>query len=143
MKRIRFMTILLPVLFLCCGSDAEIAGAAKTIDNYYTALKESRPDDASRFFTADFSEKNPPESWNETVTGIHSLMGNLIGWNRIPEKSRYYTSTAGNEDTVVLIYTTRYERHFSRELFTLVKDSKSGEYRICGIDITAKDMEKK
>ena len=143
MKRIRFMPFLLPVFFLCCGSDAEIAGAAKTIDNYYTALKARRPDDASRFFTADFSEKNPPESWNETVTGIHSLMGNLIGWNRIPEKSHYYTSTAGNDDTVVLIYTTRYERHYSRELFTLVKDPKTGEYRICGIDITAKDMGKK
>ena len=142
MKLLRLMS-LLPALLLCCGSDAEITGAAKTIDSYYTALKESRPDDAYRFFTADFAEKNPPESWNEAVTGIHSVMGRLLGWNRIPEKSHYYTSTAGNDDTVVLIYTTRYERHYSRELFTLVKDPKTGEYRICGIDITAKDMGKK
>lgn len=143
MKRLCLMSLLSAALLLSCGSDAEIAGAAKTIDSYYIALKESRPDDASRFFTADFAAQNPPESWNETITGIHTVMGNLLGWNRIPEKSHYYTSTAGNEDTVVLIYTTRYERHYARELFTLVKDPKTGEYRICGIDITAKDMEKK
>ena len=140
MKLIRLLPLFMAVFLQNCGSDAEIGSASKTIDRYYTAMKESRPDDAARFFTADFAARNPPESWNETVSGIQSVMGNLLGWNRIPEKSHYYTSTAGNEDTVVLIYTTRYEKHFSRELFTLVKDRKTGEYRICGMDITAKGI---
>ena len=141
--KIVWLISLLPALLLCCGSDAEIDSAAKTIDGYYTALKENRTDDASRFFSPDFAAKNPAESWNETVSGIQSFMGKLLTWTRIPEKSHYYTSTRGNEDTVVLIHTTRYEKHYSRELFTLVKDPKTGEYRICGMDITAKEVSEK
>ena len=140
MKPLCMIAVLAPLFFLSCGSAGEISDASRVVDEYYTTIRENRPSEATRYFTADFSRKNPPESWAETTAEIRSVMGGLTDWTKQKGKAHYYTATTGNEETVVLIYTARYERHFARELFTLVKDRKTGEYRICGMDITAKGM---
>ena len=143
MKRFLRIFVLLPAALLSCGSEAEIASAAKTVDGYYAVMRANRPAEGFRYFTADFIAQNPPESWAETAESIRTFMGNLVSWKLITEKSHYYTSTKGNEDTVVLIYMARYEKHYSHEFFTLVKDPKTGEYRICGMNITAKEVSEK
>jgi hypothetical protein len=140
MKLPGILAVLAPLVFLSCGSTGEIAGASRVIDEYYTAIRENRPAEAAHYFSEDFSRKNPPESWAETTNEIRSEMGGLTDWTKQKGKAHYYPSTVGNEETVVLIYTTRYERHYARELFTLVKDRQTGKYRICGMDITAKGM---
>ena len=130
-------------LLCSCGDDREIARAAKVMDSYYGAIRAQRAGDAMPLFTPDFAQKNPPESWNETVNGIAAQMGPIVEWKRSSENSHYYPNTRGNEETVEMIYHVRYAKHNSREFFTLVKDPASGQYRICGIDITGLEMDKK
>jgi len=127
-------------IFCGCGRDDEIMHASKIMDSYYSSIRSGKIEDTIPLLTDDFIQKNPKENWVETQNGILSLMGPLVEWKRSTENSHYYPDTGQNQETVVIIYHVQYAHHRSRELFTLVKDPRSGEYRICGVDITAKDM---
>jgi hypothetical protein len=129
-------------LLLSCAQSQEIRNASRVIDSYYQTLKENRAANASQYFSPDFQAKNPPELWIATASEIIAEMGPIVRWERLSEKSHYYTKTRESQEIVVLIYTTHYEKHYSRELFTLAKDPDTGEYRICGMDITEKGIKK-
>ncbi|MGL4369409.1 MAG: hypothetical protein ACRCUT_07035 [Spirochaetota bacterium] len=127
-------------LMLCsCGGEREIHSAAEVMDSYYGSLRADRAEDAVSLFTEDFAQKNPRESWLETVGGITAKMGPLVEWKRSTANSHYYTNISGDAETVLVIYSVRYAKHSSREVFTLVKDPLTGKYRICGIDITREE----
>ena len=136
--------LLLPfcLALFSCSDYTEIHKASSVIDAYYATFTENRPGDTESLFSPDFKVKNPPESWVETTQSILNRTGPLKKWERVSKKSHYYPKTLGNQEIVVLIYYTSYQKHQTRELFTLAKDLSTGEYKICGITITTRDEKK-